>query len=306
MTKREREKLATEERAMNLEEVEKAIIRRAEELEEEHAGAPEWAGAEPLDFPAPRSILDELVQRGLLKRLVVEHLNHRVNLYRLAEKPGKHPAPDDLFDVIVGFEEIKSLFRKSMGAERVVHILLVGAPASAKSLFLLELNRLPGSFYALASSSSRAGLADLILQSTPRYLLIDELDKVKDAEDLSVLLSLMETGIVSEVKYRRIRSRRVRCSVYAAANRLDTLPRELLSRFLTLRIREYTPDEFLQVCQEVLTGREGVSPELAQLISRAVLQRIGSRDPRDAVRVARLAKTPKEVEEVVDWIRKHR
>ena len=42
----------------------------------------------------------------------------------------------DLFDDIIGYEDVKELFKMAIRAERPVHLLLCGPPASAKSLFM--------------------------------------------------------------------------------------------------------------------------------------------------------------------------
>ncbi|MDP3063822.1 MAG: hypothetical protein Q8O40_11535 [Chloroflexota bacterium] len=107
--------------------------------------------------------------------------------------------PEDLFDVVVGHEKLKQLFVLSLRAPQPVHILLVGPPATAKSIFLMELERLPRSRYAVGGSSSRAGIVDFIIEQKPRYLMIDELEKM-DARDYSALLSLMGEGVVSRLK----------------------------------------------------------------------------------------------------------
>ncbi len=50
---------------------------------------------------------------------------------------------EELFSNIVGYEDIKKLFHLSLySKERPVHILLVGPPASAKTLFMLECMKL--------------------------------------------------------------------------------------------------------------------------------------------------------------------
>ena len=49
-----------------------------------------------------------------------------------------------LFDDIVGFGEVKSLFEMAIKAERPVHLLLCGPPSSGKSLFMTSLTRLEG------------------------------------------------------------------------------------------------------------------------------------------------------------------
>ena len=56
----------------------------------------------------------------------------------------------------------------------------------------------PGRVQQPGRSSSRAGIADFLINN-PRFLIIDELDKMK-AEDYSVLLSLMQSGVVARLK----------------------------------------------------------------------------------------------------------
>jgi Holliday junction DNA helicase RuvB len=51
-----------------------------------------------------------------------------------------------LFHDIVGFEDVKYLFRIAIEAERPVHLLLCGPPASAKSLFMSSLTNLERSY----------------------------------------------------------------------------------------------------------------------------------------------------------------
>ena len=55
----------------------------------------------------------------------------------------EHEMPDDLFDSIVGYPDVKTLVRYALEAEKPAHLLLSGPPASAKTMFLLELRRLP-------------------------------------------------------------------------------------------------------------------------------------------------------------------
>ena len=43
----------------------------------------------------------------------------------------------DPFDNIIGYEDIKKLFFLSFESQKPIHILLVGPPASAKTLFML-------------------------------------------------------------------------------------------------------------------------------------------------------------------------
>src|SRR5215211_6180870 len=74
-----------------------------------------------------------------------------------------------LFDDIVGFEDVKGLFEKAIRAERPVHLLLCGPPASAKSLFMRSLTKLERSYYAVGSSSTKSRIFDYLFEHRPRY-----------------------------------------------------------------------------------------------------------------------------------------
>ena len=122
-------------------------------------------------------------------------------LAEIEEGTEESEIPPDLFDFILGHEQLKDLLWKSVNAERPVHVLMVGPPATAKSMFLGELARLPFSRFALGGSTRKGGLEDYLLEFRPRYLIIDEIDKM-DMRDMSVLLSLMESGVVARLKKR--------------------------------------------------------------------------------------------------------
>jgi Holliday junction DNA helicase RuvB len=204
--------------------------------------------------------------------------------------------PANLFDVIVGHDKVKKVFNLSLASPRPVHILLVGPVATAKSLFLSELARLAGARFALGSTSSRAGIAEYLLLEKPRYLILDEIDKM-DMKDLSVLLTLMESGTVSRLKKRMTEEEQLTCWVFAGANSVAKLPTELKSRFLVLRLLAYSDSEFREVSRAVLTKREGTSGPLSDYVIEQVLAH--SRDVRDCVKIARLAATREDVDELV-------
>lgn len=203
--------------------------------------------------------------------------------------------PDDLFSIVVGHDRIKWAFKMSLASERPVSILLVGPVATAKTLFLQELARLPESRYLLGSASSKAGIVDYLLEYRPRYLIVDELEK-SDGRDLSSLLSLMQTGIVTRLKKNMREQVTITTWVFAGANDTRMIPRELLSRFLVIRLVEYTETEFRHVCEEMLK-REDVSETLSTEVITRILPH--TRDVRDAIKVARLARNSNDVRELV-------
>ena len=56
-----------------------------------------------------------------------------------------------LFDNIIGYDDIKKLFFLSFESQRPIHILLVGPPASAKTLFMLGCMKLERSYFTLGT-----------------------------------------------------------------------------------------------------------------------------------------------------------
>jgi Holliday junction DNA helicase RuvB len=109
---------------------------------------------------------------------------------------------EQLFDSIIGYNDVKRLFNLSFSSEKPVHILLVGPPASAKTLFMLSCMKLERSYFTLGSHSTKSGMMDYLFQKRPRYLVIDEIEHMP-IKDQTALLSLMETGIIVETKYKK-------------------------------------------------------------------------------------------------------
>jgi len=210
--------------------------------------------------------------------------------------------PEDLFDTIEGFEDIKRLTQRALASSKPVHLLYTGVPGSAKTLFLLELARL-GAAYILGSQATKSGMADLLFNLQPAILLVDEIDHIGN-KDTSILLSLMQTGIESEAKHGHTRQIVLPTRVFAASN-TTKMPPALLSRFMTLYFRPYAQEDFLMVTTNVLQKREGLEPELAAYIAGKVWA-LPARfaDPRQAISIARLAKTKEEADEIIEVIRK--
>lgn len=234
-----------------------------------------------------------LVDRGEVKKALERF---EVSQYTPSFKE-EFTVPTDLFDVIVGYEDVKAVIKRSLEADRPVHVLLVGPPSTAKSLFLMELSRLPNIRYTLGGRSSRAGISRFLIEARPRYLLIDDIEKM-DTKDYSILISLMETGVVSELLAGRTETVQLKTWVFASANDQSKLPPELRSRFLRFNLAEYTPEQFREVVVKTLTKREGLGHHLAEHIADRLMFK--TRDVRDAVRLARLCKSREEVDEVLE------
>jgi ATP-dependent protease Clp ATPase subunit len=83
-----------------------------------------------------------------------------------------------LFDEIYGYDNIKRLFGMALDSIHPSSILLSGPPASAKTLFLQSLMKLQNSYFIDCSNATKSGLVDYIFENKPKYLLLDELDKL--------------------------------------------------------------------------------------------------------------------------------
>jgi len=290
------------------------ILDAAIKIEDENEVAYEWRGFEWWELPAKPQTLRMLVLRKILK---ISYKTSSRTYFQLVDREATEEAlrltavlsmdvqgqteeiPMDLFDDVYGYEDIQQLFFKTLYGEKEdrVHFMMIGPPASAKSLFLLCLERLSKAKYALGSRSSKAGLAEYLMNVQPRYLLVDEVDKMA-IQDYAILLSLCETGRITEVIYGKNREAQLDTIVFASGNRLDGIPPEVISRFQVLHFFLYSEAEFTEIVNHVLTRRQ-VDPNLALYIAEKAWSELGSKDVRQAIRVAKLAKTYSQVDETV-------
>jgi holliday junction DNA helicase RuvB len=153
-------------------------------------------------------------------------------------------------------------------------ILLSGPPASAKTLFLQCLMKLQDSHFIDCSNATKSGVVDCIFDNKPKFLLLDELDKLS-RKDQTFLLNLIETGIVSETKHNKTRRIEINTSVFATSNNIEKVISPLQSRFFILRLEPYTYEQFYDITIRLLTT--------------------SARNIRDCVRVAKMAKSVEDV-----------
>lgn len=288
---------------MNLNDKQKDALVGALKYEETHDPSEFSLGWSWSDVRVSPGTLNTLLLKGLLEEkfhsnsyrgLLLTDLG-RQQAKQLAEpaRPNEEPRcemltlPSDIFDDIIGHDDVKELLRATLLAEKPVHVLLAGPPALAKSLFLWDIERVYGeqSTWLVGSATSKAGLWDLVAEHQPQVLLVDELDKM-NAADTAALLSLMEGGRLVRAKKGRNLDFTVAIRVIAATNQIAKLSPELKSRFAIRRLRPYDIEQYRTVVRGVLVRREEIDPELAEEIAKKLEGK--SQDVRDAVRVARL------------------
>jgi Holliday junction DNA helicase RuvB len=202
---------------------------------------------------------------------------------------------DKLFENIYGYDNVKRLFRMALQSPHRTSILLSGPPASAKTLFLQCLTKLHNSYFIDCSNATKSGIVDCIFDNRPKYLLLDELDKLS-RKDQTFLLNLMESGIVSETKYKKTRRIEIKTSVFATCNSIEKIILPLQSRFFIVRLEPYIYEQFCDITVTLLTsGQHNIDEEIAKATADAVWSTSTARNIRDCVRVAKMAKSVEDI-----------
>jgi len=201
---------------------------------------------------------------------------------------GGHPW---MFDNIVGYEGIKRTFLRSLNSSVPVHILLVGPPGQAKTMFLKSILEAFGhnkAFFAVGGNASKSGLIDVLFDMRPKYLLVDEIEHLK-SEYQTILLSLMETGILTQTLHKKIRQTQLKTWVFATSNGTRRLSEPLLSRFRVMYLNEYNFSQFYEISVRKLLA-DGFSDNAADEIAKLVWEQLPNPNIRNCVQIGHLVK----------------
>lgn len=211
---------------------------------------------------------------------------------------------DQLFENIVGYDDVKKIFNYAINSSLPVHILLVGPPGSAKTLFLMECMKLSRSYFTLGSHSTKAGMLDYLFNHRPRNLIIDEIEYMA-IKDQAALLSIMETGILSETKFEKTRKSVMRTWVFASCNNEKKMLTPLLSRFFVLYFKKYDFKTFERISNHILSKECNLDLEISSLIANLVWNKLKSRDIRDCIKIGRICKNKEDVNMIVRILKRY-
>jgi Holliday junction DNA helicase RuvB len=201
-----------------------------------------------------------------------------------------------MFEDIVGYDHIKRLFKMALESDSTTHILLSGPPATAKTMFLMSLlQHLKNAYFIDGENSTKASMIDYLFENRPRYLLIDEIDKLS-IDNQTFLLNLMETGIVNETKYGKTKETKMETSVFATSNDPRKLSAALLSRFFVVELKPYTYDQFNEITLRLLHDQEKVSRTIVGAVWNT------SKNIRDCVRIGKLARSEEDVNFLINML----
>ena len=196
-----------------------------------------------------------------------------------------------------GLDDIKEMMLRALESSERAHTLLAGPPASAKSLFMLQIEKFMRSkvYFAEGAATTKAGIQKFIAENQDKEIIIvDEIDKMPISHQEG-LLTMMERGEFTSTKVRNTKTVRANVVIFATSNIAERLSKPLLSRFTVFEISEYTYEEF-----------EGIALRMIKKLNQnAVIQiassvwKTGSRDIRDVLKIAKLC-NPSDTEEDIN------
>jgi len=135
-------------------------------------------------------------------------------------------------------------------------------------MFLLAINKYykKDSIFVDGTKASDAGILNKLFDYEPKYLLIDEIEKM-NRPARNVLLNLLETGIVTSTLKNDTRSMRLDPWMFATCNDIEKLRRiepSFLSRLQCLKVD--AREQFKTITVQRLK-QEKIETELAQYIA---------------------------------------
>ena len=201
----------------------------------------------------------------------------------------KNTQPEDrFFSDIHLYDDLKHLLSKMLVSKESVHCVLVGPPASGKTIFLLSIQKnMKDVFFIDATNASGPGIVDkLFAYPRTKIILIDEIEKLTK-RDQNMLLNLLETGMLISTKVRKTQEMEFRgIKLFATSNDIERLSKPLRSRLMEFHLPEYDFDEFREIVVKLAANRYRLNREIADKIASVVWYKMGTKDVRDALQLA--------------------
>jgi replication-associated recombination protein RarA len=214
---------------------------------------------------------------------------------------------NNFFSEIHLYEDLKQLLSKMLVSRESVHCVLVGPPASGKTMFLLAIQKnMKDALFIDATNASGVGIVDkLFAYPWTKIILVDEIEKMTK-RDQNMLLNLLETGMLVSTKVRKTQEMRFRgIKLFATSNDIEQLSKPLRSRLMEFHLPEYNFDKFREIVARLAANRYRLSREIADKIAFVVWYEMGTKDVRDALQLAKLARSADDVEKTARTIMKY-
>src|SRR5918911_1744136 len=137
---------------------------------------------------------------------------------QIEEPKGVRERALKIFSGIEGLDDIKEMMLRALESQERAHTLLIGPPACAKSMFMLEIERILSSkrvYFAEGASTTKAGIQKFIGENQHKeIIIIDEIDKMS-MKDQEGLLTMIERGNFSSTKVRNTKTVRTNVVIFA-------------------------------------------------------------------------------------------
>jgi MoxR-like ATPase len=190
------------------------------------------------------------------------------------------------FSNIEGLDDIKEMMLRAIESPERAHTLLIGPPACAKSLFMLEIEKGMQfeAYFTEGAATTKAGLQKFIAENPHKeIMIIDEIDKMP-IQHQEGLLTMMERGGFTTTKVRNTQTVKANMAIFATSNSTERLSKPLLSRFAVFEIPEYTYEEFEAISFRIIKKL----PQNTIMQIASSVWKTGSRDIRDVLKIAKL------------------
>jgi replication-associated recombination protein RarA len=181
------------------------------------------------------------------------------------------------FSNVIGNEQIKeNLYRALLREDKIINVLLIGAPATSKSLLMKQIEDQCNGvlFYDAAAGSTGSGLIEILRRNqNAKILIIDEISEMRK-NDIDVMRGLLNDNRVSKtLKSQLINFRMKNLKVFATSNNPTKLSKPIKSRFQMYLINPYNTDEFIKVLNFCLIKQNIIKDEtLANELSHAMVE----------------------------------
>jgi replication-associated recombination protein RarA len=244
--------------------------------------------------------------------MVFETFFRKINMTKrifLINFEDKDIQPEDrFFSDIHLYDDLKQLLRRMIVSRESVHCVLVGPPASGKTMFLLSIQKnMKDAFFIDATNASGPGIVDKLFAYPPtKIILIDEIEKMTK-RDQNMLLNLLETGMLVSTKVRKTQEMKFAgIKLFATSNEIEQLSKPLRSRLMEFHLPEYDFDEFVEIVVRLAADRYQLGREIACKIAYTVWHDMGTRDVRDALQLMKLVNNIDELEITAKTIMKYK
>jgi MoxR-like ATPase len=111
----------------------------------------------------------------------------------------------------------------------------------------------------------------------------------------TALLSLMETGILTQTMHSKVRHMQLKTWEFATSNGAKRLSGPLLSRFRVIYLNEYSFSQFYEIAVKKLLD-VGLDKKVPDEIAISVWEQLPNSNIRNCVQIGRLVKNEPEIE----------